>query len=256
MPAPIYNMLENLCISRGLPMPQFQIIDTPMLNAFASGLTEKDYTITLTTGIIDKLADDELEAVIAHELTHITNRDVRLLIISVIFVGMISFLAEIAFRSMIYGRPMRADSRSHRRDGQIIIVALVVLAIGYVFSILIRFALSRKREYLADAGAVELTRNPSAMMRALMRISGKSDISGLPDDVKMMCIDNKAAFLGLFATHPPIEKRVRVISEMANEPVPGSLPEVAADREALAWQTNEFQSPWRAGRQTDRPVLW
>src|SRR6218665_2272334 len=164
----IYNMLENLCISRGIPMPQFEIIDSPALNAFASGINDKTYKIVLTRGIIESLQDDELEGVIAHELAHILNRDVRLLIISVIFVGMISFFAEMAFRMMIHGgRPAyysRSSSSNDRGGGlAVLLVAAVILGIGYLFAIVIRFAISRKREYLADAGAVELTRNPDAM---------------------------------------------------------------------------------------------
>lgn len=220
----IYNMLENLCISRGIPMPAFEVIDSPALNAFATGIDDKSYKIVLTRGIIDRLADDELEAVIAHELSHILNRDVRLLIISVIFVGMISFLAEMAYRSMVYGRRPNfyRSGQGNRRDGggAVMLIALGILLIGYVFAIAIRFALSRKREYLADAGAVELTKNPDAMMRALMRISGNDKVAGMPDEVQQMCIENSHAFMGLFATHPSIDDRIKTLSQMTSTPVP------------------------------------
>ena len=223
----LYNMLENLCISRGLPMPKFEIIDSPAMNAFASGLTEKDYTITLTRGIVETLPDDELEAVIGHELTHIMNRDVRLLVISIIFVGMISFFAQLFFRSLVYGgssryryRSSRSRSNDNRGGGAIIIIALVVLVIGYIFAILIRFSLSRKREYLADAGSVELTKNPEAMMRALMRISGHDKVDDMPDEIQQMCIENSHNFMGIFATHPPIEDRIKTISKMTGTPIP------------------------------------
>lgn len=220
----LYNMLENLCISRGIAMPTFEIIDSPALNAFASGINDKTYRIVLTRGLVERLEDDELEAVIAHELTHILNRDVRLLIISVIFVGMISFFAEMAFRMMVFGGHASVyrsrDSRSSSGHIAIFLVAMLILAIGYIFAILIRFALSRKREYLADAGAVELTRNPEAMMRALMRISGQDKVRGMPDEVQQMCIENSHNFMGVFATHPPIEDRINTISKMTNTPVP------------------------------------
>lgn len=220
----IYNMLENLCIAQGVAMPSFEIIDSPALNAFASGINEKTYKIVLTRGIIERLSDDELEAVIAHELTHIINRDVRLLIISVIFVGMIGFLAETIFRLMVYGRSP-AMYGGGRRDGKggggaIMLLALAVLVVGYIFSILIRFALSRRREYLADAGAVEMTKNPEGMMRALQRISGQDQVKGMPDDVQMMCIENSHRFMGMFATHPPIPRRIQAISQMTGTPVP------------------------------------
>lgn len=220
----IYNMLENLCISRGISMPQFEIIDSPALNAFASGINEETYRITLTRGIIEALQDDELEAVIAHELTHIMNRDVRLLIISVIFVGMISFFAEMGFRILIHGGRVNyyRSSRDNNKGGAVIIfiIALAILAVGYILALLIRFALSRKREYLADAGAVELTKNPSAMMRALMRISGRDKVKGMTDDVQQMCIENSHNFMGIFATHPSIDDRIQAISTMTGTPVP------------------------------------
>lgn len=219
----IYNMLENLCIARGIPMPKFEIIDSPALNAFASGINDKTYKIVLTRGIVESLQDDELEGVIAHELAHILNRDVRLLIISVIFVGMISFFAEMAFRMMIHGsRPAYYSRSSNDRSGglAVLLIAAIILGIGYLFAIVIRFAISRKREFLADAGAVELTRNPEAMMRALMRISGHDKVPGMPDEVQQMCIENSARFLGMFSTHPPIPKRIQAISEMTNTAVP------------------------------------
>jgi len=215
----IYNMLENLCISRGIPMPAFDIIDTDSLNAFASGLDKKSYRITLTRGIIDRLSDDELEAVIAHELTHILNRDVRLLIVSVIFVGIISFLAEMAFRSLMRSRP-RGGGRQQKGGAAAILLAFAVLAVGYALALVIRFALSRKREYLADAGAVELTKNPEGMMRALLKISGKDRVAGMPDEVQQMCIENSAPFMGIFATHPSIDDRVRAIAAMTGAEVP------------------------------------
>lgn len=244
----IYNMLENLCISRGIPMPQFEIIDSPALNAFATGIDDKSYKIVLTRGIIERLQDDELEAVIGHELTHITNRDVRLLIISVIFVGMISFLCEMVFRSMMYGsRPNYYARRSNNRDSGgtmgVMLIGLAILAVGYVFAIAIRFALSRRREYLADAGAVELTKNPEAMMRALMRISGQDKVAGMPDDVQQMCIENSHAFMGLFATHPRIEDRIAAISRTTGAPVP----------QLTVSLRRAPDSPWEGGRPPQTP---
>jgi heat shock protein HtpX len=220
----IYNMLENLCISRGITMPQFEVIDSPALNAFATGLNDKTYKIVLTRGIIDRLKDDELEAVIAHELTHIRNRDVRLLIISVVFVGMISFFCEMLFRMMVHGGRPNYYSRRSSRDGGgqmiVMLVALAILAVGYLLAIVIRFALSRKREYLADAGAVELTKNPEAMMRALLRISGNDVVKDMPNEVQQMCIENSHSFMGIFSTHPRIEDRIAAISRTTGAPPP------------------------------------
>ncbi|MDA0782011.1 MAG: M48 family metallopeptidase [Rickettsiales bacterium] len=206
----VYNLLENLCISRGITMPKLFIIDSEALNAYASGISEKTYAVTLTGGIIEKLEDDELEAVIAHELAHIINRDVRLLIVSIIFVGIISVISEMLVRGVFRGFTGRK-----RGDGKgqifMILIVIAVAAIGYLLSILIRFALSRRREFLADAGAVELTKNSDALVRALQKISGNSNIEGVDDDVKQMMIDNQVSFLGMFATHPPINDRIAVL---------------------------------------------
>ncbi len=201
----LYNMLENLCISRGMPTPKLQIMETPMLNAFASGIDDKSYRVSLTRGLIEALEPDELEAVMAHELSHIRHKDVRLLIIAVIFAGIITFAAEMMFRSMLYGGAGR------KRDGRVMLIAFAVMAVAYLLAIGIRFALSRRREYLADAGAVELTKNPDAMISALQKISGRSDIKGMPDDIQQMMVENRTGFLGVFATHPPIEKRIEAL---------------------------------------------
>ena len=211
----IYNLLENLCISQGIQTPRLNIIESPALNAFASGLSEKNYTVTLTRGIINTLGRDELEAVIAHELTHIQNRDVRLLIISVIFVGIFSFVGEMVFRGFFRtGRRIGGYSRSRNGDsrggGLLIILALIIIGIAYVLALVIRFSLSRKREYLADAGAVELTRNPDAMISALEKISGRSQINA-PADVQQMMTHNAKPFAGIFTTHPAIEKRIHAL---------------------------------------------
>jgi heat shock protein HtpX len=209
----VYNLLENLCISRGLKMPKLFIIESDVLNAYASGISEKTYAITLTQGIIDKLEDDELEAVIAHELSHIMNRDVRLLIISIIFVGIISMISEMLVRNVFRASLMggRGNGRQSGKGKIVLIIAvLLIAAVGYLLSIFIRFALSRRREYLADAGAVELTKNSDALIRALEKISGNSDLD-VDDDVKQMMIENKKSFLGMFATHPPIEDRIAVL---------------------------------------------
>lgn len=220
----VYNLLENLCISRGMAMPKLEVIDSPALNAFASGINESTYTITLTRGIIEALHDDELETVLGHELTHIRNSDVRLLMVAVIFVGMISFSAHMLGRMLMYGWRPDYYSSDRRNSGSayvlIMLIALVILAIGYFFAAAIRFSLSRKREFLADAGAIELTKNPEALMRALLRISGHDVVRSMPEQVQQMCIENSAQFMGMFATHPPIEDRLSAISRTTGVEIP------------------------------------
>lgn len=215
----IYNLVENLCMSQGMKMPKINIIDDDSLNAYASGINEQTYTVTLSKGIIEKLNDEELEGVIAHELTHIRNHDVRLLIISIVFVGIFSMLAQIALRSVYYSSWTR--SRNDKNNGAILILvlAMIVAAIGYFFATLMRFAISRKREYMADAGAAEMTKNPLALASALRKISADPDIEAVErEDVAQLFIQHPgkqaksalSGLSGLFATHPPIEKRIAI----------------------------------------------
>lgn len=218
----LYNLLENLCISRGITMPALRIMETDALNAFATGLHKGQYSITVTRGLMNTLNDEELEAVLAHELTHIRNADVRLLIIAVIFVGIFSFVGEMGFRSLRFGGASGSSRRSSggRDSGGgaaiAIIVALVIIAIAYALAIVIRFALSRRREYLADAGAVELTKNPDAMISALQKISGNAVVASAPSEVREMFIENPHSdFASIFATHPPIEKRIEALAKFA-----------------------------------------
>lgn len=220
----LYNMLENMCIARGITPPQLALSETTALNAFASGLNEKQYTITLTRGLIDTLDDDELEAVIAHELTHIQNKDVRLLVISIIFVGIISFVFELVARGMLrspapfrHGSLPQGRSSEGKGAGIAIFVALLAMAVAYAMALLIRFAISRKREFMADAGAVELTKNPTALISALRKISGHSLIDGAPEEVLQMCIDNPKDLFFIFRTHPSVEQRIQALKMMGGQ---------------------------------------
>ena len=214
-----YKLLENLCISRGIPTPKLKIMETPVMNAFASGINTKNYTVALTRGLMDNLDDEELEAVIAHELSHIENQDVRTMIIAVIFVGIFAFFGESLLRNMF--RVHMPRTSRHRRSGgdnagAMIFFAIAIMIFVYFFAIMIRFALSRKREYIADAGAVELTKNPDAMIRALQKISGRAALENVPAEVREMAIENpRTGFAGMFATHPPIEKRIEALVKYA-----------------------------------------
>lgn len=214
----VYNLVENLCISKGMPMPKVNIMEDQALNAFASGINEKSFTVTLTRGIIDTLNDDELEGVIAHELMHIRNRDVRLLIIAIIFVGIFSFLAQILFRNMLFG----AGRRRGKSDNRAMLIAMVIAFVAFLLSMLFRFAISRKREYMADSGAAEMTRKPWALAAALRKISGNHQVKNVKsDDVAELFIENRpdkssgmmSAITGLFATHPPIDKRIKILEQ-------------------------------------------
>src|SRR5476651_1751663 len=212
----LYNILENLCISRGITTPKLRIADDQALNAFATGLNEKQYSITVTHGLINELNDAEIESVLGHELTHIRNGDVRMLVIAVVIAGVISFFGELVFRIFFQnGVSWRGSSRSSGDGdkkggaGAAILIALALVALCWILSIVVRFALSRKREYLADAGSVELTKNPDAMISALRKIEGRGELPGANSAVMEMCIDNpRVGFSNLFDTHPSVESRI------------------------------------------------
>ena len=213
----VYNLTENLCMSVGMTMPKLYIIESDALNAFASGINEKTFAVTLTRGIINRLNDEELEGVIAHELTHIRNRDVRLLIVTIVFVGIFATIADFALRMLLNGSMSSSRNRKNDKGGGALVLLIILLVAGaiYFLSILFKLALSRSREYMADAGAVELTRNSLALASALKKISGHSTIREVQnDEVKELFIDYKAqGFFSLFATHPPIEKRIQVLEQ-------------------------------------------
>ena len=168
-------------------------------------------------GIINKLNDEELEGVIAHELSHIRNRDVRVLIISIIFVGIFAFLAEMAFRSLRFA----GGGKKNKGGGAIILIAIVVTALAYFISMLLRFGISRRREFLADAGAADMTKKPYALAGALRKISSDPWIEAVENrDVAQLFIDNptpsthkSASWDNMFATHPPIEKRIELLEQ-------------------------------------------
>ena len=240
----LYNLLENLCISRGITMPKLKLIESDALNAFASGLSEKQYTITVTTALLDRLDDAEVEAVLGHELTHIRNGDVRMLVIAVIIAGVIGFFAELVFRLIFQGglrwRPSRSSGESGGKGGAFIalLIAAALIAVAWLLSIVIRFALSRQREFLADAGAVELTKNPDAMIMALRKIEGRGELEGSTSAVMEMCVDNpRSGFADLFATHPSIDRRVEALVQFAGGHDPGPLqlppPDDAVDEGAV-----------------------
>ena len=211
----LYNLLENLCISRGIPSPSLRIIESDALNAFATGLNEKQYSITVTRGLMTVLDRDELEAVLGHELTHVINRDVRTMVIASVFAGIITLVAQLLFRSVQFGGLGRRRGGDSKGNGLFIVIAFAAAAIGWLLAIVIRMALSRSREFVADAGAVELTKNPDAMIGALRKISGHSALPA-PESVQGMFIDNhERGFNSLFATHPPIEARIAALVKFA-----------------------------------------
>src|ERR1700731_1270193 len=232
----LYTILENLCISRGITMPKLKVIESDALNAFATGMSDKQYAITVTTGLLQRLNDAEIEAVLGHELTHIRNGDVRMMVIAVIIAGVVSFFAELVFRLWFYNgfgfRGGRSDDRRGGGAAFAILIAVAFIAVAYFLSFVIRLALSRSREFLADAGSVELTKNPDAMISAPRKIEGRGELPGATSAVMEMCIDNpRQGFGELFDTHPSVDSRVAALVKFAggHDPGPLALPPQASD---------------------------
>jgi heat shock protein HtpX len=256
----LYNLLENLCVSRGIPMPKLKIADDDALNAFATGLNQKQYSITVTRGLVNALNDKEMEAVLGHELTHIRNGDVRMMVIAVVIAGVISFFGEMIFRVFFQnafygGRSRGSDERKGGGAGLAIIIAIALIAVAWILSIVIRFALSREREFLADAGSVELTKNPDAMISALRKIEGRGELHGAPSAVMEMCIDNpREGFSDIFATHPSVDARIKALMEFAGGHDPGPLalpgPDDAGAGAVPADEPGQLpHGPWNQGDQ-------
>jgi heat shock protein HtpX len=249
----LYNLMENLCISRGIPMPKLKLVASPALNAFATGLNQRQYALSVTTGLLDALNDQEMEAVLGHELTHIRNGDVQMMVIAVIIAGVVGFFAELLFRGFVnvgryggswgggYGggsswSSSSSSSRSSSSSGSdrkssgggaailVIVIAIVLIVLAWALSQLVRLALSRSREYLADAGSVELTKNPDAMISALRKIEGRGELRGATSAVMELCLDNpREGFSDLFATHPSVESRVQALVKYAGGRYEASL---------------------------------
>ncbi len=241
----LYNLLENLCISRGIPMPKLKVMPGDALNAFATGLNRRQYAVTVTTGLLNALNDQELEAVLGHELTHIRNGDVQMMVIAVIIAGVVGFFAELFFRSFTnfgwrYGGGPRSSSSSSDGDRRssggatvvVVILAVVLIGLAWLLSQLVRLALSRSRELLADAGSVELTKNPDAMISALRKIENRGELPGATSAVMELCVDNpREGFADLFATHPSVNARVQALVKFAggHDPGPLALPSEVID---------------------------
>ena len=225
----VYNIVENLTLVCGMDMPKINIIDDPQLNAFASGIDKNSYTVTVTTGLLDLLDDEELAGVIGHELTHIRNRDTRLLITSIVFVGILATLSSLVWnmfqRNLLWGS-LSNRNRNEKNNGLGIVailgIAALICFVGYFFTMVTRFAISRKREYMAHAGGAELCGNPLALASALRKISGNPGLQNVKrDDVAQLFIIHPQSFAegissffsGLFATHPDTAKRIAILEQ-------------------------------------------
>lgn len=216
----VWNMVENLAITAGLPMPRVHIIDSPALNAFATGRDPKHASIALTTGIIQALENEELEGVIAHELSHVQNYDIRVMTIVIVLVGAIALLSDMLFHFRLFGG--RRSDDDHGGSGQLgsilAIFGIVLIVLSPIIAELIKLAVSRRREYLADASGALLTRYPEGLARALEKISASATpLSTASAATAHLFISNPLKGKGmsnLFSTHPPIEDRIKKLREM------------------------------------------
>ncbi|MFT7616140.1 MAG: heat shock protein HtpX [Candidatus Woesearchaeota archaeon] len=213
------NTVEGLAIAAGIPNPKAYVIDTPALNAFATGRDPQHAAVTVTTGLLQKLDHQELEGVVAHEIAHIKNYDIRIMMLAAILVGIVTLLSDIMFRTFIFGGG-RKD-----RDGKMTIVIIVVAVLLAILAPLvaqfIRLAISRQREYLADAHGAKLTRYPEGLASALEKIKGdhKPEFKGTSNANAHLFISSpfsksKKFLARMFATHPPIDERIKKLRAM------------------------------------------
>lgn len=219
----VYYMVEGLSIAGGIPVPKIYVIEDRAMNAFATGRNPQNGVIVFTRGLLEKLNDEELKGVIGHELSHIKNYDILLGTIIVVLVGMISIISNIILRSFIFGGRGRSSDR--RTGGLISLILLVVGILLILFSpiiaTIIRLAISRNREFLADSSGALITRYPAGLANALRKISSNSRLRTASDATAHLFISNPfgkraGSFLGnLFSTHPPVEERIRRLEEMA-----------------------------------------
>jgi heat shock protein HtpX len=216
----LHNVVEEMAISAGLPTPAVYVIDDPSPNAFATGISPKRASITATTGLLAIMDREELEGVIAHEMSHIKNYDVRLILIVSTLIGLAALLASLAWRSLLFSRP-------RGRDGEQLAVVVIAIAtmltlVAFVVGPLIRFALSRSREELADVSGAQLTRNPMGLAHALEKLQqNDKPFAKFNHATAAMCIDDPLQhhsqwFHHLFDTHPPIEDRIETLERISH----------------------------------------
>jgi heat shock protein HtpX len=245
----LWQLTEALCISRGMTMPRLAVIETPARNAFASGLSRDKAAVTVTRGLMDSLDDRELSAVIAHELSHVRNGDARLGVIAAVFVGVITLVTDAVWQTLRFfwhargarsggyrssSRSSSSSSSSRNSGGggavvlALVVMAIVIAVIAHMLALVLRMALSRNREYLADAGAVELTGDADAMISALRKVEQRAAMPAVPEQVRALFLHDSKLASVWFATHPPIEARVETLVRYAGGHDPGPLPPLPA----------------------------
>lgn len=227
----LFNVVEEMAIAAGLPMPKVYLIDDPALNAFATGRDPKHASVAITTGLRHKLTREELQGVIAHEMAHVRNYDIRLMLLLAVLIGTVTMLSDFFWSVLRYGPSNRSSSSDSEKKGGPQLLLIVVFVLAILFSILapllasiLQFAVSRQREYLADATGVELTRNPIGLAHALEKLNADpAPLKHLNRGTAHLFIVNpikKFAELGdtIFASHPPIESRIQRLYGLIQPP--------------------------------------
>jgi heat shock protein HtpX len=210
----LINTVEGLSIAAGIPKPKIYVIESDEINAFATGRNPENASIAVTTGLLKNLKRDEIEGVIGHEISHIKNYDIRFMTLVAVMVGLVAILSHLLLRSMWYG-----SRREERKGGEglLIIIGLILALISPIIVRLVQFAVSRRREFLADASSVELTRYPEGLASALEKImkinQGKMNVSEAVSHL-FFTDPNRSPLDKLYATHPPIEERIKILRSM------------------------------------------
>jgi heat shock protein HtpX len=211
----LYRMVENLCITVGMPMPKVHIIDDPAINAFATGRDPNHSSIAVTTGALQQLEDEELEGVLAHELSHIRNYDIRVMMLVMVLAGTVAIITDLVLRSFMWGGRKRDRDEN---NGALLLIGLILMILAPIIAQLIKLAVSRRREYLADASGALITRFPEGLARALEKIGAQAQPMKNPSSATAhLFIANPfsgKALAALFSTHPPIEKRITALRQM------------------------------------------
>ena len=216
----LYDVIEELTLATGLPMPKIYVIDTPALNAFAAGTKPEKSIVAITSGLRQQLNRSEMQAVMAHEMSHIYNRDVMYMTFASIMLCSIVLISDLLMRSFIWGGGRRS-SKDNNGAGQLVMIAIAIAValLSVLFARIFYFSLSRKREYLADTMAVNFTRDPESLAMALEKISGNVQEFDPGQMAAAMCIDKpkkpKSHKGSLFSTHPPIGKRIAILRAMS-----------------------------------------
>ncbi len=220
----LHREVENLAITAGLPKPRVYVIDDPVPNAFATGRDPEHAAIAVTTGLLERLDKAELEGVIAHELSHVGNYDIRVMTMVVVLVGVVSILSDFFLRGTWYGGGRRSNRSSDNGQGILLLVGIVAALLAPLAATLIQLAVSRKREFLADATGSLMTRYPEGLARALEKIAGDPhELKHMSSATNHLYIENplpaereQSFFVRIFSTHPPVAERIKRLREMGH----------------------------------------